>query len=100
MNGRRNVIASSTAFSSWSSFGQKKRLTDGCAHHPLSSYYFDLLPGEAMVVALKVSADLSQLKRALKITSLTDAFFDERPTYRGHAGIHASSTAPTREPEK
>jgi beta-mannosidase len=48
----------------------------------ISDNYFDLLPGEAMVVKLKTSAELARLQRALNITSLTDAFFDERPAYR------------------
>jgi beta-mannosidase len=48
-----------------------------------SDNYFDLLPGEETVVSLTTSATLDQLKRALKLSSLTDAFFDERPTYRG-----------------
>ena len=39
-----------------------------------SDNYFDLLPGEALSVTLKSSATLDQLKDALKIVSLTDAF--------------------------
>jgi len=54
----------------------------------LSDNYFDLLPNEPMVVKLSGSADLGQLQRALKITSLTDAFFDERPSYREHVRVN------------
>jgi beta-mannosidase len=36
--------------------------------------YFDLIPGELVTVALKSAASLDQLKSALKITSLTEAF--------------------------
>jgi len=51
----------------------------------LSDNYFDLLPGEEMTVQLTSTATLAQLQGALKIMSLTDAFFDQRPTYREHA---------------
>ena len=40
----------------------------------ISDNYFDLLPGEAATITLKSSATLDQLKGALKVTSLTDAF--------------------------
>jgi len=66
----------------------------------LSDNYVDLLAGEAMTVRLKTSADLGQLQRALKITSLTDAFFDERPTYREHTGLEDSSATPAAGPGK
>lgn len=52
---------------------------------PLSDNYFDLLPGEPATVQLKSSATLEHLQQALKVVSLTDAFFDERPSYREHA---------------
>ena len=53
----------------------------------LSDNYFDLLPGEEAVIQLTTSATLDQLKSGLKIGSLTDAFFDQRPTYRGHTSM-------------
>jgi beta-mannosidase len=40
----------------------------------ISDNYFDLLPGELVTVGLKSSATTEQLKNALKIMSLTDAF--------------------------
>ena len=52
-----------------------------------SDNYFDLLPGEQVVVQLKSPATLQQLQQTLKVISLTDAFFDERPSYREHAVI-------------
>ena len=39
-----------------------------------SDNYFDLLPGEPAAIILKSSATLAQLKGALKVTSLTEAF--------------------------
>jgi beta-mannosidase len=39
-----------------------------------SDNYFDLLPGEPVVVNLKTSSTIDQLKASLKVTSLTDAF--------------------------
>jgi beta-mannosidase len=39
-----------------------------------SNNYFDLLPGESVTVTLKSSATLDQLKSALKIMSLTEAY--------------------------
>ncbi len=59
----------------------------GDADVELSDNYFDLLPGEAMVVKVTASTDLQHLEQALKIDSLTDAFFPERPTYREHTRI-------------
>ena len=40
----------------------------------LSDNYFDLVPGESISVDLKSAAPLDQLRSAMKITSLTDAF--------------------------
>lgn len=48
----------------------------------LSDNYLDLLPGEETVVVLRTSATLEQLQQAVKVKSLTDAFLDERPSYR------------------
>ncbi len=53
----------------------------------LSDNYFDLLPSEDIAIQANSSATLDQLKAALKIVSLTDAFFDQRPTYREHLSI-------------
>jgi beta-mannosidase len=39
-----------------------------------SDNYFDLLPGEPVTIALKTSNTLDQVRGALKITSLTEAF--------------------------
>jgi beta-mannosidase len=39
-----------------------------------SDNYFDLLPGELATVNLKTSATIDQLKSALKVMSLTEAF--------------------------
>jgi len=39
-----------------------------------SDNYFDVLPGESVAVTLKSSAPLDQLKSALKIVSLTEAY--------------------------
>ncbi len=52
-----------------------------------SDNYFDLLPGEQTSVQLKSPATLQQLQQAIKVVSLTNAFFDERPSYREHAVI-------------
>ena len=57
-----------------------------------SDNYFDLLPGEEVIVHLRSAAALAQLQQSLKVTSLTDAFFDERPTYREHAGAETGTT--------
>ena len=51
----------------------------------LADNYFDLIPGEPITVDLKTSATLEQLQQSLKIVSLTDAFFDQRASYRQHA---------------
>ncbi len=51
----------------------------------LSDNYFDLLPGEPMTVTAKTPASLDQLKSAMKITTLTDAFSYPKPDYRVHA---------------
>ncbi|HXY13383.1 MAG TPA: glycoside hydrolase family 2 protein [Terriglobales bacterium] len=40
----------------------------------ISDNYFDLLPGEPLIIDLKSSATLEQLRNALKVMSLTDAF--------------------------
>jgi beta-mannosidase len=40
----------------------------------ISDNYFDLLPGEPAMITLKSSSTLDQLKTALKITSLAEAF--------------------------
>ncbi|HTV64871.1 MAG TPA: glycoside hydrolase family 2 protein [Bryocella sp.] len=53
----------------------------------LSDNYFDLLPGEAATIRVTSPATAEQLQRALKIVSLTDAFYPERPTYREHHTI-------------
>jgi beta-mannosidase len=45
--------------------------------------FFDLIPGEQMVIQVTSPATIEQLQRAMKIVSLTDAFFQDRPTYRG-----------------
>jgi len=39
-----------------------------------SDNYFDLLPGEPVTIAFKTSSTLDQVRGALKITSLTEAF--------------------------
>ena len=57
-------------------------LTFGDLDVSVSDNYFDLVPGEDVALNLKTSATLQELQQALKVTSLTDAFFDERPTYR------------------
>jgi beta-mannosidase len=48
----------------------------------LSDNYFDLLPGESATLVAKTSATLDQLKRGMRLTSLTDAFSSSRPAYR------------------
>jgi len=57
----------------------------------LSDNYFDLLPADEVVVEVRSNANLDQLQHAMKLISLTDAFFDERPSYREHL----NSGAPT-----
>ena len=59
-----------------------------------SDNYFDLLPGEEVSVDLTTSASRDQLQQALKVISLTDAFFDERPSYREHTIPAAPSQNP------
>ena len=44
-----------------------------------SDNYFDLLPSEPVTIKLKTSSTLDQLKSALKITSLTEAFQPATP---------------------
>jgi beta-mannosidase len=44
-----------------------------------SDNYFDLLPGEPATIRLKSSASLDQLKAALKVASLMDAFATKEP---------------------
>ncbi len=39
-----------------------------------SDNYFDLLPGESVTITLKSSATLEQLKGAMKVVSLTEAY--------------------------
>jgi beta-mannosidase len=39
-----------------------------------SDNYFDLLPGEPVTITVKSAATLDQLKSALKVTSLTEAY--------------------------
>ena len=45
----------------------------------MSDNYFDLLPGEPMIITLKTSSSLDQLKSAMKLTSLTEAFQPREP---------------------
>ena len=45
----------------------------------VSDNYFDLLPGEPVTIAIETSNTLDQLKGALKITSLTEAFAPAAP---------------------
>jgi len=47
----------------------------------LSDNYFDLLPNEAVSIAVKTSAALDQIQSALKIVSLTDAFASQGTHY-------------------
>jgi beta-mannosidase len=49
-------------------------LTFGDLDVQISDNYFDLLPGEPVSLALKSSATIDQLRSALKIISLTEAF--------------------------
>ncbi len=64
----------------------------------LSDNYFDLLPGQDTVIRLTASASLDQLQRAMKVMSLTDAFFDQRPSYREHAPSAGEMANPTHGP--
>jgi len=45
-----------------------------------SDNYFDLLPGEPVTITVKSANTQDQIKRAMKITSLTDAFVSPRTT--------------------
>jgi len=45
----------------------------------VSDNYFDLLPGEPAAIRLKSSATVEQLKAALAVTSLMDAFATTQP---------------------
>jgi len=49
-----------------------------------SDNYFDLLPDEPLTIHLKTGATLEQVKSALTITSLVDAFSSGQPQYRVH----------------
>jgi beta-mannosidase len=44
-----------------------------------SDNYFDLLPGEPVTITLKTSSPLDQVKSAMKIMSLTEAFQPATP---------------------
>ncbi len=59
--------------------------TGGDTSVQLSDNYFDLLPGEPVTVVAKTTASLDEVSRAMKITSLTDAFYSPKPDYRSHA---------------
>jgi len=59
----------------------------------LSDNYFDLLPSERKVIQVNSSTTLDQLKAAMKIVSLADAFFDQRPSYREHTAIVESKNS-------
>jgi beta-mannosidase len=58
-----------------------------------SDNYFDLLPNEDAVIRVRSSATLEQLQHELKIMSLADAFFPERPTYRERS-VSGTTTNP------
>ena len=75
-------------------------LSFGDLNVTLSDNYFDLLPNEPMVIKVSGATDLAQLQRALKITSLTDAFFGDRPTYRDHVRFDGDATKPAETPMK
>ena len=68
-------------------FARNVYLSFGDLDVKLSDNYFDLLPSEEVVIQANSSATLDQLKAALTVVSLTDAFFDQRPTYREHTLI-------------
>jgi beta-mannosidase len=59
--------------------------TCGDTNVQLSDNYFDLLPGESVTVVAKTTASLDEVSRAIKITSLTDAFNSPKSAYRSHA---------------
>ena len=75
-------------------------LSFGDLNVTLSDNYFDLLPNEPMVVKISGPADLGQLQQALKIRSLTDAFFDNRPSYRESARFEGDARSATEKPKK
>ena len=52
-------------------------VTFGAASPELSDNYFDLLPGETVDVVVKSKEPLDQLKAALQVVSLADAFAPE-----------------------
>jgi len=54
----------------------------------VSDNYFDLLPGESATVTLRSSAPLEQLKSALKLQSLTDAYVQLQPAPASSAGVY------------
>ena len=54
----------------------------------ISDNYFDLLPGEPVTLTLRSSAALEQLKSALKIKSLTDAYVQLEPAPGSSAGVY------------
>jgi beta-mannosidase len=54
-------------------------LTFGDLDVHASDNYFDLLPGESVTVKLDTKANAEELKKALKITTLTDAFQPAAP---------------------
>jgi beta-mannosidase len=62
-----------------------------------SDNYFDLLPGNPVTLQLKGSGTLQQLQQALKVFSLTDALFAERPSYREHAVLTGTSKPTTQQ---
>ncbi|HXY50141.1 MAG TPA: glycoside hydrolase family 2 protein [Terriglobales bacterium] len=49
-------------------------VTFGDVEVQMSDNYFDLLPGESATLTLKTSRTLDDLKRVLKVTSLTEAY--------------------------
>jgi beta-mannosidase len=49
-------------------------LSFGALDAQLSDNYFDILPGEKADVTISTNATLDQLKAAMKVVSLTDAF--------------------------
>jgi beta-mannosidase len=54
-------------------------LSFGDLNVQVSDNYFDLLPGEPAAIRLKSSATVEQLKAALAVTSLMDAFATTQP---------------------
>ncbi|HEY6253710.1 MAG TPA: glycoside hydrolase family 2 protein [Candidatus Angelobacter sp.] len=45
-----------------------------------SDNYFDLLPGEPVTITIKSASTQDQLQRAMKVTSLAEAFAGPRTT--------------------